>query len=227
MSNSFKQLSASVRWSVLVEGVKKAAQSKGYTMTRHPGRGLSNIWDLTRNGETRVAAIRTTQDRAIAFPPLDDGKTWKTLSNVDRVLVGVVDHKEDPTKVEVYCFDAKEVRQHFDAAYKARVADGHIVRNNYGFWVSLDPDDRNIASSVGAGLAAKHKPIAVYSLADLAASAAASNVAIAGIDEDDDEPEAAPTFSTIADVMAWACKSIAEISGVPVASVKLDLKIQY
>ncbi len=226
MPNEFKQLSASVRWTVLVEGVKKAARAEGFAMVRQPGRGLSNIWNLERNREKRVAAIRTTQDRAIAFPPLNDGKAWKTLSDVDLVLVGVVDSKDDPTKVEVYRFDAKEVRQHFDAAYKARVGDGHIVKDNYGFWVSLDPDDRNIASSVGAGLASKHKPIAVYPLADLI-PVATSDAALKVTNDVEDEAEDLPTFATIAEVMTWARQSIAEIAGVSATSVNLELKIQY
>lgn len=228
MSNGFKQLDASTRWKVLVHAVRKGAESKGYAMKRHPGRGLSNIWDVQRGGEKRIAAIRTTQDRYIAFPPLNGGKKWKTLTDVDLVYVGAVDSKDEPTKVEVYCFDAKEVRQQFDAAYKARVSDGHIVKDNFGLWVNLDPDNRNIASSVGAGIAAKHKPIAVFALDDLIASTASSAVAESHDEVEEGEAEgASPKFSTIADVMAWACQSIAEISGVPASSVKLDLKIQY
>jgi hypothetical protein len=62
-----------------VEGAKKA----GYALKRQPGRGLSNTWEVTKDGEAKIASVRTTRDRWIAFPPLDGGpagKRWMMLT---------------------------------------------------------------------------------------------------------------------------------------------------
>ena len=99
------------------DAAKKGAEAEGYTLTRVPGRGLSNVWNVQRERKTQTAAIRTTRDRSIAFSPLKHGKKWKTLDDVEVVIVAVVDSKEDPQQVEVYIFPANEVRPRFEAAY--------------------------------------------------------------------------------------------------------------
>lgn len=226
MKNHLESLSETARWRLLVDAAKQAAEAEGYTLARIPGRGLSNVWNMEKSGKTQSAAIRTTRDRWIAFPPLDDGKKWKTLDDVDLVLVAAVDSRENPQKIEVYIFPAKEVRQHFDAAYAARVKASHVIRNNYGMWVGLDPDNRAIASSVGSGIVAKHKPIASYSIEDLM-----SAVSPAPKDKEEMEAEALRPETlqpaTIAEVMAWARERVAELAGVRVEAVKLDLKLEY
>ena len=78
MANLLENLSETVRWHLLVNAAKKAADAEGYSMERVPGRGLSNIWNVTKDGETKVASIRTTRDRWIAFPPLERRKNPKT-----------------------------------------------------------------------------------------------------------------------------------------------------
>src|SRR5580658_2824944 len=103
VSNSWNDLSEYARtWRVLVHGAKKGAAEAGYTMSRLPGRGLSNVWQVQKNGKAQIAAIRTTRDRHIAFPPLEGGKKWKTLDDVDLVIVAATDSKHDPKKVAVY-----------------------------------------------------------------------------------------------------------------------------
>ena len=42
---------------------------------------------------TWIASVRTTRDRWIAFPPLDGGTRWKTLDDVELVLVAAVDEE--------------------------------------------------------------------------------------------------------------------------------------
>ena len=120
MVNLLEDLSETVRWHLLVNAAKKAADAQGYSMERVPGRGLSNIWNVTKDGETKVASIRTTRDRWIAFPPLEGGTKWKTLDDVDTVIVATVDSKEEPENIEVYIFPSDDVRKRFDAAYAAR-----------------------------------------------------------------------------------------------------------
>ena len=224
MKNSMEGLSASKKWHVLVEAAKRGIQEQGYTMERVPGRGLSNIWNITKDGKTQVASIRTTQNRWFAFPPLKDGTAWKTLDDVQVVIVAAVDDREDPENAEVYVFPADEVRKRFDAAYAARIEAGRSVKNNFGMWVRLDRDDRGIAASVGSGIIDQHKSVATYAINDLL-------TAETEYSEDDqaliDEAAESNQFATIAEVMAWARERVANLAGVDVETVKLDLKMEY
>ena len=76
--------------------------------------------------------------------------------------------------------------------------------------------------SVGAGLAAEHKPIAVFDIDELLESTT-------NIDADEETEDEGDTTGpgTIAEVIDWARQRIAQLSGVPAESVKLDLKIEY
>jgi hypothetical protein len=222
MANEFMDMSESKSWRILVGAALRAGESQGWTLKRVPGRGRSNVWEAIVNGKTRRIAIRTTKDRWFAFPPLRQGKKWKTLNDVDLVLVAAVDDKEDPRRVEVYTFDAAEVTERFNANYAARTKAGQKVKDNFGMWVSLDVDLRNVPASEGSGLAEKHKPIAVFDIADLLKGAdALDEDSEADGDRDSDGP------ATIAEVIGWARHRIADLSGVPATSVKLDLKIEY
>ena len=177
-----------------------------------------------KDGTTQVISIRTTRDRWIAFHPREGGKKWKTLDDAQLVIVSAVDSKEEPKNIQVYVFPAKDVRKHFDDAYKARAADGHRQRDDFGMWIALDTDQRGIASSVGSGLAAKYKPVATYSIGDLAAAVPPKGEVREG---DDEAEELALRPTTIAEVMAWARSRVAELAGVRVDAVKLDLRVEY
>jgi hypothetical protein len=223
MANSFDGQSETVRWRLLVGAAKKAVMAQGYTLSRVPGRGLSNIWNISKDGKTHKAAIRTTRDRWIAFQPLQGGTKWKTLDDVETVVVAAVDSKDDPENVEIYIFPADEVRRRFDAAYTARANDRQTNQDGYGMWVGLDRDDRGLAVSVGSGILEHYKRIAVYSITDLLNEHADDDVG--GKEPEDEVVEAG--LSTIAEVMAWTRNRIAQLSGVQAEAVKLDLKIEY
>ena len=228
MPNNWYQLSETARnWRVLVHAAKKGAEDAGYTLSRVPGRGLSNVWNLAKSGKKQVASIRTTRDRFIAFPPLDGGKKWKTLDDVELVIVAATDSKNDPKNIEVYIFPADEVRKRFDASYAARIKDGHVVRDQFGMWLSLDPDNRATPSSVGSGIIEKYKSVGRYSIDAIIAEAKALTWS-EGSGEVEPAPEAEEVQpTTIAQVMQWARERVAEIAGVRVEAVKLDLKLEY
>jgi hypothetical protein len=227
VSNSWNELSETARiWRALVHAGKKGAAEVGYTLDRVPGRGLSNVWNLQKGGKTEVASIRTTRDRFIAFPPLEGGKKWKTLDDVDLVIVATTDSKKEPKNVEVYIFPASEVRKRFDESYAARIKDGHVVRDDFGMWLSLDPDHRPTPSRIGSGIIKDYKRVAVYPMDMLLAEAKALTWS------DGDELLATPEVNdaqptTIAEVMDWAREHVARIAGVKVGAVKLDLKVEY
>lgn len=209
---------------LLSSAAQRAAKEQGYELSRMPGRGLASVWAMKKGDQSKLAAIRTTRDRWYAFEPIENGAKWKTLNDVELVVVAAVDSDKHPQNIEVYFFDAAEVRDRFNAAYAARIAAGHVV--NYGMWVSLDLDERESASSVGSGIVDQHPPVAVYSIEAMLAEAPQPSLEGAH----DDAPEElaknkAP--ATIAEVMTWARERVAVIAGVSVDAVKLELKVEY
>ena len=170
-------------------------------------------------------SIRTTKDRWIAFPPLEKGTKWKTLDDVGIVVVAAVDDRDDPRNVEFYRFDAAEVRRRFDASYAARIDAGQTVRDDLGMWLNLDEDDRGLPASVGAGLATVYPQITTFPLEELTAEIPTQPAAVPE-DRDTAGTPATREPQTIADVMDWARKRIATLSGVRMDAVRLDCRIE-
>jgi hypothetical protein len=228
VEGDFESMPDAKAWAVLNRAIKRAAEERGYRLSRVPGRGRSNMWRVERDGQVQKASFRTTKDRWIAFVPLKGGAEFKTLKDVDLVLVAAVDDPSSPRQIQVYEFPAGEVRRRFKENYEARVRDGRAMPDNFGMWVSLDRDDRDTASSVGSGLADKYKPIAVYQIASL-------READVSADEEEVRVEEAEVKrrlfvrepTTIAEVLDAARDRISEIAGVERDAVKLDLKIEY
>lgn len=227
MTNRLKDMGETASWRLMVSGAVEGAKKMGYELKRQPGRGLSNTYEMTKDGKTSIASVRTTRDRYIAFPPLDDGARWKTLSDVDLVLVSAVDDPANPQNVDVYLFPADEVRRRFDESYQARIKNGHTVRNNYGMWVKLDAGDPQVPSLVGSGLADKYPRIAQFSLDELEAATIPVTEDAPELLHDETDPEAAEarSLSTVADVLVFAREKIAQLTGMSVEGIKLDLKM--
>lgn len=225
-----KDMGESAAWHLMVGAALEGARQQGYALKKQPGRGLSNTYQLTKDGKTQTASIRTTRDRWVAFPPLDDGKRWKTLDDVDLVLVAAVDDRLNPQNVDVYLFPADEVRKRFDASYAARIENGHTVRNNYGMWVMLDKGDDAVISQVGHGIAEEYPRIANFSIDELEGTVSKDVRKMA--DEAAPKPkeavavaETGPSLNTVADVLAFAREKIAALTGMPADAIKLDLKM--
>ena len=220
MESAFKNKTTAERRRILVDAAIRTLAKPKVGLKRIPGRGKSNVWEIEEEGRVKRIAVRTTQDRWFAFPPMENGTKWKTLSDVDVVVVASVDDQHDPRRIQVYRFDADEVRKRFDESYAARTEAGQRHPDGYGMWVALDNDRRGLPASVGSGIAAEHAPIAICPLGE----------------EADEEPEAAdekgkeevpgPEPETIAAVMSFARARIAELSGVPEEAVKLDCRIE-
>jgi hypothetical protein len=211
----------------MVEAAKRGAEAEGYTLDRVPGRGLSNIWTITKNGRSQRASIRTTRDRWFAFPPLNHGKKWKTLDEVDLVIVAAVDDRHEPENVEVYIFPATEVRERFDAAFAARTGAGQTVRINFGMWVGLDEDTRNIAASVGSGIIDKYKAVAVFPLVDLLADSSvedASALEVADVTAGEDDVVNRAFDSDPPLTIAEAKRRLALTFGVKPENVKITVE---
>lgn len=230
MVNKLAQLNESGRWNLMVSAAKQGAISRGYALERIPGRGLSNIWTITKDGKSQRASIRTTRNRWFAFPPLANGTKWKTLSEVDVVIVASVDSRDNPENVEVFIFPAEDVRTRFDAAYAARKKAGKLLTDNFGMWICLDPTNDSNHDTVSSGIVEKYKRVALYSIDKLIAETS-QNIEEHALSEGaggaDEGIETAPSVDTISEVMSWARKRVAEIAGVKIEAIKLDLKVEY
>ncbi len=229
MGNRLKEMGETASWRLMVNAALEGARSQGYDLRRQPGRGLSNTYQASKDGKVHVVSVRTTRNRWMAFPPLEKGTRWKTLGDVELVLVSAADDNENPQNVDVYLFPADEVRRRFDAAYAARLKAGHKLPDNYGMWVLLDAGNPAVTNQVGSGLAEKYPRIARFSIDELEAN---GPVLAAGADDEaaaevevEGEPNAGTVLNTVADVLAFARSKIAELTGMPVNAIKLDLKM--
>jgi len=217
-------LLGSITRDILIDAALKAVTEQGYTYKRRPGRGLSNTYELTKGKVTKIACVRTTKDRAIAFVPQEGGKRWKTLSESDLVLVSAIDSREDPRFIAVHLFDAAEVTRRFDTSHKVRIKNGHKVEDDYGMWVPLDKADDAVPSQAGHGLAADFPPIANYNIDDMLEEGDAGEAPAEEVVHTQ-EPARALDFKTVAEVMTFSREKIAALTGMPIEGIKLDLKM--
>ena len=223
---------ATTAWRVLNKSFEIVLRNAGYEVEAAPGFGGTNVWKLTKNGKSVLASVRTTRDRWFAFVPRNGGENWKTMDDVDAIVVASVDDKENPRKTEVYLFPMEEVRKRFRDGYQARKAAGHTLPDDRGMWIALDSREGNSPSNVGSGLGDEFPPIGTIPFEECG---------IAEPDADTSTPAGAPEAAapiaaplpgalptlTIADVIADARQKISGIAGVGLDAVKIDLKIGY
>ncbi|MCB1467410.1 MAG: hypothetical protein KDK08_09780 [Rhizobiaceae bacterium] len=144
-------------FSIAVEALEK----DGWKVERVPGSGKSSVRRITKDAESKIISIRTSQDTWIAFPRTEDDAGWGTLDDVDAVVPVSVDDPEEPRYAQVHLIDGDEVRARLDRAYQARREAGHSLQNGRGIWISLyfqeadEPKNR-----VGAGVGLKFPPFA-------------------------------------------------------------------
>ena len=148
---------------IAVESLK----NKGWEVTKHSGRlpsgsrGGGSIRRITKNGESKLITIRTSQDRHIAFPRTKDDTRWGTLCDVAVVVAVAVDDPANPRFAQVHMIDANEMRDRFDRAYAARLAADHTIPMKRGVWLSLyEEEGTNPVQRVGAGAGLTNQPIA-------------------------------------------------------------------
>src|ERR1700733_8146940 len=98
-----------------------ALEKDGWKVERERGSGKSSVRRITKNRQSKLVTIRTSQDTWIAFPRTDGDKSWRTLDDVDAVVPVSVDDPENPKFARVHLIDGDEVRSRFNRAYKARM----------------------------------------------------------------------------------------------------------
>lgn len=140
---------------LLVDVCIQALERDGWVVTRARGVGNSRIRRIAKDSKSKLVAIRTSQDRWIAFPRTRDDATWATLSEVDAVAVASLD-PDDPTYARIHLLDANDLQSRFDRAYAARRAAGHSIPRGRGVWIALYENealDPPTLVGAGAGLA--------------------------------------------------------------------------
>ena len=137
-----------------------------YPLPSGSRRGTS-VRRITKNGESKLITIRTSQDKWIAFPRTDDDTKWVTLCDVEVVVAVVVDDTENPRSAQVHMIDANEMRDRFDRAYAARRAADHTIPMKRGVWLSLyEEEGTSPVQRVGAGAGLANPAIAVVPLGE-------------------------------------------------------------
>ncbi len=217
---------------LMVSACVRAAEAKGFTMTRRPGRGLSTVYDAKSNGKTKVLCIRTSRSRWFAFPSLNNGKKWKTLDDCDLVMVAAFDDEENPKAINIYMFPADEVQKRFDAAYKARIKAGLTVKEGFGMWILLDEGDEEYAAQAGHSLSVDYPTIQTVKFNEMMELGEDEYGGTLEDTEEDvtDEHELvehskSPIFATVAEILAFAREHIAQLTGMPAGSISLDLRM--
>lgn len=140
-------------------------EAQGYKVERVPGSGKSSVRRITKGGESKTVTIRTTQDRTIAFPRLEDDSGWRTLDDVDMVVAVSVDDREDPKNGLVHLLDGDDMRDRFNRTYEARLEADHKIPLGRGVWLALyRRDDGSNVRFVGAGAGLDNPPVATVPL---------------------------------------------------------------
>jgi len=144
----------------LFEIAQNALVERGWSVERVPGAGKASLRRLRKDGEAKLATIRTSQDTSIAFPRNRANSGWLTLDEADVVVAASVDDRLNPKFALVHMIDADEMRARFDRAYKMRLKAGHRIPVGRGVWVRLYEEDDDTPARAGAGAGLHNSPIA-------------------------------------------------------------------
>ena len=184
MKNVYRSPEKVTMKSALFGAAISALEKDGWKVERVAGSGKSSVRRITKDKESKVVSIRTTQDRSIAFPRIEGDKSWRTLDEVDAVVAASVDDKEDPHFANIHLLPGDEMRDRFSRTYEARLKAGHTIPVGRGVWLSLYANESlSPVHHVGAGAGNKYPPFAKVPLDAAILISADSEV-------DEEEPKA-------------------------------------
>ena len=84
-----------------------------------------------------------------------------TIDSVDYVIAASVNDKHNPTSAHVHMIPGDVARDHFNRAYDARAAAGHVLPPRRGIWISLyEKEAKDPVNLVGAGMGIDYPAIA-------------------------------------------------------------------
>ena len=203
---------------LLVGACIQVLEREGWRVTKVSGFGNARIRRIAKDGKSKLAAIRTTQDQWLAFPRTKDDTQWATLSEVDVVVVASVD-PDDPRSARIHVINADELQGRFDRAYAARRAANHTIPSGRGVWIALYQNEAlDPVTLVGAGAGIANAPIARVPLTEVAAPATDSPTAATAQTASASAPE--ERALTIAEAKAGLARSF----GVDPSSIKITVE---
>jgi hypothetical protein len=195
-------------------------EEQGWRVERIPALGKSSVRRMVKGNQSRVVAIRTTQDQWIAFPRTTTNDGWVTLSEVDVVVAVSVDDRSDPKFALVHIIEGDEMRDRFDRAYLARRAAGYVLPDGRGIWISLYEEDANLpVNRVGAGAGLANPPIARVPLQQGQKGKAVPTEPPKGPTNNGEKP---PT--TFEDIISEAKSRLALALGIASSSIKITVE---
>lgn len=221
MSTPFRRLPSAERWRKLVSCARQGLEENGYQVRIVPGMGRQNVWFVKKDGVEKHASVRTTQDRHIAFPPLEGGR-WKTLDDVEQVVVASVDDRDRPRKAEVFIFPADDVRKRFNEAHAARIKAGRTMTPNFGMWVALDLRETGGVNDIASGIAENYQPISVIPLDNELPEPPERASSVLQTSGSARQNAGRPN---VQQALLNARREIAAITGVPLEQIRLELRI--
>ena len=202
---------------LLVDSCVQALEREGWLVTKPGGFGNARIRRIAKDGKSKLAAIKTTQDQWLAFARRNNGR-WATLSDVDVVVVASVD-PDDPEFARIHLIDAEELRDRFDRAYAARRAANHTIPTGRGVWIALyENEASDPVTLVGAGAGIANLPIDRVPLTEGGAPATRSTATTAAQSADASDPD--ERTLTIAE----AKERLARSFGVAPSNIKITIE---
>ncbi|TGQ83744.1 hypothetical protein EN850_03095 [Mesorhizobium sp. M8A.F.Ca.ET.207.01.1.1] len=153
MTNVFSTPGKVINRDKLFKAGLMTLEKEGWEVSRIKGAGKSSVRRITKDGKSKVASIRTTQNTWVAFPRNKSDTAWGTLEGADMVVAVSVDEKDSPRFAQVHFVEGDEMRDRFDRAYAARKAAGYKMPVGRGIWLSMyDLEAKNPVTLVGAGI---------------------------------------------------------------------------
>jgi hypothetical protein len=146
MSRTNKSVSpAEIQSAVMI-----AAEAQlGCKLNKKGGRGRVQTY-LTPDG--KAISLRGSRDGDLLFPPTNGGTSFKTLSDVDLVFLGTYDDLENPTAIDVYCFDSSVLIDRYNQAYTHRRIEGVTPVDDIGMGITLRKIDSEAPSRSHSGV---------------------------------------------------------------------------
>lgn len=206
---------------VLTDAAMKAMEEEGWTVTKAPGHGRSNAWNIEKKGKSGRVSIRTTQNRWIAYQPQDGGKNWKTLDDADYVCISAFDYDDDddPISIDVHFIKADIILDAFNRSYKARTDDGASITDGFGMWTCMDECEEDRAVNVGSGFATDKNMIASYPLDDADNTEKTSS-------KNDRTSRSEPRTLSVSTILDDARTKISKVTGIAAEGITLDLHLK-
>ncbi len=138
----------------------QAAEAAGYSVERQTGvgRGPNQRLLLTKDGQTRTAALRTSRDMWVAFAPDGDGG-WNTLGDVDLVLLAMVDNVDTQTTGTVWLLDAADLLPRFNLMAETMTDRGQELQPGMGVWIHANKLPKSNRYAAGSGMVEGVKPL--------------------------------------------------------------------